>query len=148
MLCIPLLHRDDLSKNIFQRCVSWIFQNQTGSNVVGFALIAPLLIYVTIFAMQITALGLNKVTLNTAVHSMSRDYAVLGGKASHSSSIGFRLINTHGLPDCGHSVQFKKFRNGVLHFVEVTVTQCVHVSALNINVTLKSSSRSIDDSYL
>jgi len=127
-----------------QKCV----QDERGSQIVGFALVAPLIIYVAIAAMQLTAIAVDKVTVATAAHTAARTYGTRGGSEHLARVSADRYLKTNGLTSCGNAFAFKRSKVSGTHLVEVRVTQCLRLSAFNRTVQLVSIARSIDESRL
>ena len=123
-------------------------ESDRGSQVIGFSLVAPLLIYVAVAAMQLSELAIDKVTVVTAAHSAARSVAASGASQSQALLIAKRFLDTHGLSDCGSGVLFRRFQTSGINFVEVHIKQCVRVDSFNRDVQLDAVARAVDESKL
>ena len=128
--------------------VTKFFRQDQGSQVVGFALVVPLLIYFAVVMMQLSLLAVDKVTISTAAHSAARNIAARGASQSQAVLVAKQYLDTHGLADCGSDVRFTRFQVSGIRFVEVHVNQCVRLDSLNRDVHLATIARAIDESKL
>jgi len=128
--------------------VAIFFRQDQGSQIVGFALVVPLLIYFAVVMMQLALLAVDKVTISTAAHSAARNIAAHGASQSQAVVVAKQYLDTHGLFDCGSDIRFRRFQVSGIGFVEVNIKQCVRIDSLNHEVHLATIARAIDESKI
>lgn len=146
------LHKQDFkslqSKPCVIRASKCAIRSESGSQIVGFALVAPFVIYLAVASIQLCTVAVQKVTVTTAVQTAAREFATRGGTSAAAQNIAERFTQIPGLRDCGQSLTFKRFRVNGLATVEAKLDRCIAVSALGKQIHLVASARTIDESKL
>jgi len=136
MPCIRLLHHKPRQGR------------EQGSQVVGFALVAPLLITVALMMMQIVGVAICKVSLITA----AKQAAHLGALKGSSNNLVLRTAQNYWTPSgfcsCGQETSTKRTEVSGISFVVVRVEQCMKIPILNRTVHLISTARELDEGSL
>jgi hypothetical protein len=122
--------------------------NERGSQVVGFALVAPLLVTLAVALFQIVGIGICKVSLAAA----TREAAHLAALKGSSNYLVMRSASDYwkpsGLRSCGKSSSTKRMKSSGISFVVVQVQQCLEIPILNKRVNLITTVRELDEGKL
>lgn len=122
--------------------------NEQGSQVVGFALVAPLLITLALTMIQIVGVGICKVSLAAA----ARQAAHLAALKGSSNYLVVRAAQDYwqpsGLRSCGKSTSTRRTQSSGISFVVVRAQQCLEIPILNRRVNLIATVRELDEGKL
>lgn len=125
-----------------------IAAGERGSQVVSFALVAPILISVAFMLMQIVGLVICRVSIEAAAKSSSHLAALKGANPLDVEQIANRYWIPSGLRDCGHDAAIKRLKSLEVSFVEVRIEQCLEIPILTGQVKLVSKARELDEGKL
>jgi len=121
---------------------------ERGSQVVGFALVAPLLVILALLMMQIVGMVICKISLTTATKQAVHLAALKGS----SNSIVLLAAQNYWTPSsfssCGQHASTKRTEVTGISFVVVRVEQCLEIPILNRRVDLVSTARELDEGKL
>ena len=118
-----------------------------GSGIVGFVLVAPLLVLVFVSIGQIVMLVADKSVLNSAAvigarSASASDATNNSGRAAALTVLASRSPNFNG------NISVSRERIQGLGYVNVTVSQDFRISLVNRSVTLTATARTIDEKLL
>jgi len=136
MLCVQLLRLK----------AGW--KSEQGSQVVGFALVAPVLVVLALLLVEIVSLVICQASLTTATKQAVHLAALKGSIASQVSSAAKDYWTPIGFASCGHSAVSKRTRLSGISFVELRVQQCFEIPLLARRVQLASTAREVDEGEL
>ncbi|MCX6404659.1 MAG: pilus assembly protein [Actinobacteria bacterium] len=122
--------------------------SEKGSQVVGFALVAPLLITLALVVMQIVGIVICKVSLTTATKQAAHLASLKGSSSNQVLLAAQNYWAPDGFSSCGHSTSTKRTQSSGISFVVVRVEQCLEVPFLNRQVNLISTARELDEGKL
>ena len=119
-----------------------------GSGVVGFVLVAPLLVGVFISVGQISMIAADKSAINSAATIGARaasaaDASNLAGYRAATSVLASRGIN---FQDAKISISNQRIAG--IDYVQVTVVRDIEIQFINKSISLSATSRSIDERTL
>ena len=136
MLCIRLPHLKARAKN------------EQGSQVVGFALVAPVLVSVALLLVEIISVLICKVSLSTATKEAVHLAALKGSAGSQVIDAATDYWTPIGFAPCGQSAVTRHTRFSGISFVEVRVQRCIEIPLLGRRVQLVSTAREVDEGKL
>lgn len=122
------------------------FRCDAGSAVVGFSMIAPLVIAVFITVVNVSSIVSTRAVLTSAAHTGGRVAANYGATHQMGLQAARQIMESKNLDTAQVS-----FHNEVVQgvdFVVVTVTYKQHVSWLNRDVELVATSRTVNENAL
>ena len=121
--------------------------SDSGSGIVGFVLIAPLLVLVFISIGQIGMLVADKSILNSAAVIGARTASAADATNSSGRTAALAVLGSRGANFDGNIAVTHERIQGV-GYVRVTVSQEVRIKLLNRSVTLAATARAIDEKLL
>ena len=110
--------------------------SERGSQVVGFALVAPLLVTLALMMMQIVGIVICKVSLVAATKQATHLAALKGSTNNQVLSAAQNYWKPSGFGSCGQSTVTKRTRSAGVSFVVVQVQQCLEIPLLDRKVNL------------
>ena len=120
----------------------------SGSQVVGFALVAPLLLMVALMLMQVVSIVICSVSLDTSVKQAAHLAATKGSSPANVYRAAVESWKPAGYSTCGKKVSTKRTVMHGVSFVTVNVSICLDIPILNQQVNMSSSAREIDEAEL
>lgn len=116
--------------------------------MVGFALVAPVLVSVALLLIEIISVVICQVSLSTATKAAAHLAALKGSTGSQVSSAATSYWTPIGFTSCGNSAVTKHTRFSGTSFVEVRVQQCFEIPLLGKRVQFDSAAREVDEGEL
>lgn len=118
-----------------------------GSAVIGFALVAPLVVGVFIVVIQIGSVLADRATLSLAAQSGVRVASTLDGTNTQGRAKALSVLHSRGM-DANAVVRFQDERRGTMHYVVCTAVSHRHIAWLNREVSFTVKARAIDERLL
>jgi len=122
--------------------------SENGSQVVGFALVAPLLITLALMMMQIVVLVVCKVSLTVATKQAVHLAAMKGSTSNQVLVAAQKYWTPDGFRSCGHSTTTKRTQSSGISFVVVRMQQCLEIPMFNRHLFIISTARELDEGKL
>ena len=122
--------------------------SEKGSGVVGFVLVAPLIVTTFICIGQIAILVADKSTLNSAAAIGARTASAADGSNSDGRNAVLDVLASRGSGFKPESIEISRIRNQGLTYVVVTVTRKVDVPFLRQKLLITGRARAIDEALL
>ena len=121
---------------------------ERGSQVVGFALVAPVLISVALLLLQVVGIVICKVSISAATGSATHLAALKGSSVVEVKRLAHNYWIPSGFQDCGHTTSIKRTKSFEVNFVVIRSEQCLDVPLLKRQVSLVSFARELDEGKL
>lgn len=118
-----------------------------GSNTIGFALVAPILVGSFLAVSEIANLANLQITLSTAAKSAAREASRFDGSINDGFEELDRVLTNQGITNL-QSVQIKNVELSGQRLIEVVVRKNYRISWLNYNLQLIAVGQSIDEKSL
>jgi hypothetical protein len=120
-------------------------ESDSGSSVVGFVLVAPLLVSIFIAIGQIAMLVADKSVLDSAAAVGARAAAAADASNLSGRNAALAVLGSRGDGFRPDSISVVRERVGGIDYTVVTITRKVEISFLNQSVVLTSRSRALDE---
>lgn len=118
-----------------------------GSNTVGFALVAPLLVACFLAVTQIANVANVKTVVTAATKAGAREASRFDATLDDGINEANRILSNHGISEIDQ-VEVKRIHISGVNFVEVTVTKNYLIPWLDLTIPLHSIGRSVDEKFL
>lgn len=122
-------------------------RDEQGSALVGFALVAPLVVFVFAVVIQIGGLFADRTTLVMATQAGARSAATWNASDTAGRIKAVSILQSRSLAKSS-TVTVLHERRGTLRYVVVRATVVRTIPLLNITVRLSEQGRSLDEAYL
>ncbi len=122
--------------------------SDTGSGIVGFVLVAPLVVAIFIAIGQIAMLVADKSVLNSAAVIGARTASAADATNTDGRNAALRVLASRGAGFSPDSIVITQVRNQGLTYVSVSVTRRVAVPLLNREIMMTCRARAIDEASL
>lgn len=122
--------------------------SEKGSGVVGFILVAPLIVTIFICVGQIAILVGDKSTLNSAAAIGARAASAADASNADGRSAVLDVLASRGSGFKPESIVISQIRNQELMFVVVSVTRKVEIPFLGKKFLITGRARAIDEALL
>ena len=122
--------------------------SDTGSGIVGFVLVAPLVVAIFIAIGQIAMLVADKSVLNSAAVIGARTASAADATNTDGRNAALRVLASRGAGFSPDAIVITQVRNQGLTYVSVSVTRRVAVPLLNREIMMTGRARAIDEASL
>lgn len=122
--------------------------SERGSGVVGFVLVAPLLVAVFIAIGQIAMLVADKSVLDSAAVIGARTAGAADSSNEEGRSAVLKVLASRGSGFKPDSIVVKQVRNQGVTYVSVSVTQVFEIPLLGRKILMTGNARAIDEASL
>jgi hypothetical protein len=122
-------------------------RHEQGSSIVGFALVAPILVGIFLVVLQIANLVNVQTTLNVAAVSGARVASTFDGTLGEGIFESRSRLERQGITQVEAINATKKNLSGVT-FVEIEILKNYQISWLQTNLSLRAIGRSVDEKSL
>jgi len=122
--------------------------SENGSQIVGFALVAPLLVTLALMMMQIVGIVVCKASLTVATKQAAHLAAMRGSSSNQVFAATKKYWAPDGFRSCGHSTTTKRTQSLGISFVVVRVQQCLEIPMFNRHLFIISTARELDEGKL
>jgi Flp pilus assembly protein TadG len=122
--------------------------SDAGSGIVGFVLVAPLIVAVFICIGQISMLVADKSVLNSAAVIGARTASAADATNTNGRNAALRVLDSRG-PGYGTAViTMTQARHQGVTYISVTVSRNIMIPFLNREILITGKARAIDEAYL
>jgi len=121
---------------------------ETGSGIVGFVLVAPLVVALFIAIGQISMLVADKSVLNSAAVIGARTASAADASNADGRSAVLRVLNSRGSGFQPEKILVTQTRIQGLTYISVSVSRKVSIPFLDREIVLTGRARAIDESDL
>ena len=131
-----------------------VFRNRSGlvsdagSGIVGFVLVAPLIVAVFICIGQIAMLVADKSVLNSAAVIGARTASAADATNTDGRNAALRVLNSRGSGFGAAVISISQARHQGMTYISVTVSRNVMIPFLNHEILITGKARAIDEAYL
>lgn len=122
--------------------------SETGSGIVGFVLVAPLVVAIFIAIGQITMLVADKSVLNSAATVGARTASAADATNADGRNAALKVLASRGAGFSPDSIVVTQIRNQGLTYISVSVTRKVMIPILNREILMTGRARAIDEASL
>jgi Flp pilus assembly protein TadG len=122
--------------------------SENGSQIVGFALVAPLLVTLALMMMQIVGIVVCKSSLTVATKQAAHLAAMRGSSSNQVLATAKKYWAPDGFSPCGNTTSVKRTQSLGISFVVVRVQQCLEIPILSRRINLISTARELDEGKL
>ena len=122
--------------------------SDTGSGIVGFVLVAPLVVAVFIAIGQIAMLVADKSVLNSAAVIGARTASAADATNSDGRRAAMNVLASRGSGFGAEVITISQARNQGLTYISVTVTRNVTIPFLGREISISGRARAIDEASL
>ena len=122
--------------------------SENGSQIVGFALVAPLLVTLALMMMQIVGIVVCKASLTVATKQAAHLAAMRGSSSNQVLAATKKYWAPDGFSSCGDTASVKRTQSLGISFVVVRVQQCLEIPILSRRINLISTARELDEGKL
>ncbi len=122
--------------------------SDTGSGIVGFVLVAPLVVAVFIAIGQIAMLVADKSVLNSAAVIGARTASAADATNTDGRRAAMNVLTSRGSGFGAEVITISQARNQGLTYISVTVTRKVTIPFLNREISITGKARAIDEASL
>lgn len=136
----------NLSRYFKMRFAQFQLRDQ-GSNTVGFALIAPLLVGVFLAVVQIANLLNVQITLIAAANSGARAASAFDAALMEGTAEAIQRLANQGIVDYESVITRRTSQNGIA-FVEVKITKNYQIPWVGVKLNLLALGKSVDEKSL
>jgi hypothetical protein len=119
--------------------------SDTGSGIVGFVLVAPLVVAIFIAIGQIAMLVADKSVLNSAAVIGARTASAADASNVDGRNAALRVLASRGAGFSPEAIVITQVRNQGLTFISVSVTRKVKIPLLDREILMTGRARAIDD---
>lgn len=124
------------------------FQSDQGSSIVGFVLVAPLVIAIFIAIGQIAMLVADKSVLNSAAIIGARTASAADASNANGRTAALQVLASRGNGFQPESIVITQERIHGMTYISVSVSRKVTIPFLNRTLIMTSSARAIDEAEL
>ena len=125
-----------------------IFSRETGSGLVGFVLVAPLLVSVFIAVGQISIIVADKSVLNSAATIGARAASAADASNTTGYVAASKILDTRGGDFKSAKIWVIQERIGGIDYVRVTITREIEIQFIAQKISLTATARAIDERLL
>lgn len=122
--------------------------SDTGSSIVGFVLVAPLVVAFFIAIGQVTMLVADKSVLNSAAAIGARTASAADASNADGRSAALKVLSSRGSSFMPEAIVVTQTRFQGLTYISVTVTRKVVIPFLDREIVLTGRARAIDEATL
>lgn len=122
--------------------------SDTGSGIVGFVLVAPLVVAIFIAIGQIAMLVADKSVLNSAAVIGARTASAADASNVDGRNAALRVLASRGAGFSPEAIVITQVRNQGLTFISVSVTRKVKIPLLDREILMTGRARAIDEASL
>ena len=122
--------------------------SETGSGIVGFVLVAPLVVAIFIAIGQIAMLVADKSVLNSAAVIGARTASAADASNADGRYAVLKVLSSRGAGFSPETIVITQVRNQGLTYISVAVTQKVSVPLLDREFLMTGRARVIDEASL
>jgi hypothetical protein len=122
--------------------------SDTGSGIVGFVLVAPLVVAIFIATGQIAMLVADKSVLNSAAVIGARTASAADASNVDGRNAALRVLASRGAGFSPEAIVITQVRNQGLTFISVSVTRKVKIPLLDREILMTGRARAIDEASL
>ena len=122
--------------------------SDTGSGIVGFVIVAPLVVAIFIAIGQIAMLVADKSVLNSAAIIGARTASAADASNADGRSAVLRVLASRGAGFKPEAIVVTQVRNQGLTYIAVSVTRRIEIPFVNYEVLLTGRARAIDEASL
>lgn len=122
--------------------------SDTGSGIVGFVLVAPLVVAVFIAIGQIAMLVADKSVLNSAAVIGARTASAADATNTDGRRAAMNVLTSRGSGFGAEVITISQARNQGLTYISVTVTRKVTIPFLGREISITGRARAIDEASL
>lgn len=122
--------------------------SDTGSGIVGFVLVAPLVVAIFIAIGQIAMLVADKSILNSAAVIGARTASAADASNVDGRNAALRVLASRGAGFSPEAIVITQVRNQGLTFISVSVTRKVKIPLLDREILMTGRARAIDEASL
>lgn len=122
--------------------------SDNGSGIVGFVLVAPLVVAVFIAIGQIAILVADKSVLDSAAVIGARTASAADATNAQGRSAVLNVLASRGSGFKPETIVVKRVRNQGVSYVSVSVTQIVEIPLLGHRIFMTGNARAIDEASL
>ncbi len=122
--------------------------SDTGSGIVGFVLVAPLVVAIFIAIGQIAMLVADKSVLNSAAVIGARTASAADASNTDGRNAALRVLASRGAGFSPEAIVITQVRNQGLTFISVSVTRKVKIPLLDREILMTGRARAIDEASL
>ena len=121
---------------------------EAGTSVVGFALIAPVVVSVALLCFQIVGLVMCQVSIMAATKSAAHFAALAGSDQTETRRIAKQFFIPSGFADCGNQLKVSRQRENETYLVIVRQTQCLQIPYFERKILIEVHGSEIDEGKL
>ena len=125
-----------------------LFTRDDGSSLVGFVLVAPLLVSVFIAVGQISIIAADKSVLNSAATIGARAASAADASNLTGYNAASTILATRGGDFDSAKISVIQERVAGINYVRVTVTRDIEIQLINQKISLIATARSVDERTL
>jgi hypothetical protein len=122
--------------------------SDTGSGIVGFVLVAPLIVAIFIAIGQIAMLVADKSVLNSAAVIGARAASAADASNADGRNAALRVLASRGAGFNPDAIVITQVRNQGLTYISVSVTRRVVIPVLDREILMTGRARAIDEASL
>ena len=122
--------------------------SDTGSGIVGFVLVAPLVVAIFIAIGQIAMLVADKSVLNSAAVIGARTASAADASNVDGRNAALRVLASRGAGFSPEAIVITQVRNQGLTFISVSVARKVKIPLLDREILMTGRARAIDEASL
>jgi Flp pilus assembly protein TadG len=122
--------------------------SEKGSGIVGFVLVAPLVVTIFIAIGQIAMLIADKSVLDSAATVAARAASAADASSSDGRSAALKVLSSRGSRIKPESIVIKQIRNQGIEYVSVSISQKIEIPFLGTPFDLTGFARAIDEASL
>jgi hypothetical protein len=123
-------------------------ESDTGSGIVGFVLVAPLIVAIFVAIGQIAMLVADKSVLNSAAVIGARTASAADATNSDGRNAVLKVLASRGAGFSSDSISITQIRNQGLTYISVSVTRQVDIPFLGRTISMTGRARAIDEASL
>lgn len=125
-----------------------ISRRENGSSLVGFVLVAPLLVSVFIAVGQISIIVADKSVLNSAATIGARAASAADASNSTGFSAASTILASRGGDFKSAKISVIQERIAGIDYVRVTITREIEIQLIDQKIFLRATARSVDERVL
>jgi hypothetical protein len=119
-----------------------------GSSIVGFVLVAPLVVAIFIAIGQIAMLVADKSVLNSAAVIGARTASAADATNADGRNAALRVLASRGAGFSPDAIVISQVRNQGITYISVSVTRKVAIPLLDREILMTGQARAIDEATL
>ena len=122
--------------------------SDTGSSIVGFVLVAPLVVTIFIAIGQIAMLAADKSVLTSAAVIGARTASAADASNAEGRSAALKILASRSSGFAPETIIFTQTRSQGLSYVSVSITRKVQIPFLSREILITGKARAIDEATL